>query len=85
MNEYFISLPYLHCYARSVYTIYSIVPVVFAVGAVVVYLLEYWPVVHDVAGSIPANLMDGEWKTVSAESCGVNAFFRISPGHRWAL
>ena len=33
-------------------------------GAVVVYSLEYWPVVHDVAGSIPANLMDGEWKTV---------------------
>ena len=28
--------------------------------AVVVYSLEYWPVVHDVAGSIPANLMDGE-------------------------
>ena len=26
----------------------------------VVYSLEYWPVVHDVAGSIPANLMDGE-------------------------
>ena len=36
--------------------------------AVVVYSLEYWPVVHDVgvAGSIPANLMDGEWKAVSA-------------------
>ena len=32
----------------------------------VVYSLEYWPVVHDVAGSIPASLMDGEWKTVSA-------------------
>ena len=29
-------------------------------GAVVVYSLEYWPVVHDVAVSIPANLMDGE-------------------------
>ena len=28
--------------------------------AVVVYSLEYWPVVHDVAGSIPANHMDGE-------------------------
>ena len=28
--------------------------------AVVVYSLEYWPVVHDVADSIPANLMDGE-------------------------
>ena len=35
-------------------------------GAVVVYSLEYSPVVHDVAGSIPANLMDSEWKTVSA-------------------
>ena len=34
--------------------------------AVVVYWLEYWPVIHDVAGSIAANLMDGEWKTMSA-------------------
>ena len=34
-------------------------------GAVVVYLLEYLPVVHNVAGSIPANLMN-EWTTVSA-------------------
>ena len=35
-------------------------------GAAVVYSLEYRPVVHDVAGSILANLMDDEWKTMSA-------------------
>ena len=48
--------------------------------AVVVYSLEYWPVVHDVAGSIPANLMDCKWKNGVCLKCGVNAFLRIYQG-----
>ena len=36
------------------------------VGAVMVYSLKYQLIIHDVVSSIPANLMEGEWKTVSA-------------------